>query len=351
MISLLWPWMLALVVLPWLVRQWASPAPERVTAALRVPHFRDLVQLQSGRSVTNVGRGTSAWLWFSGAIWLLLVLAAARPQWIGEPVGLPTSGRDLMLAVDISGSMAIPDFSINGQEVTRLEVVKRAAGEFIARRTGDRVGLIVFGSQAYVQTPLTFDRETVSTMLQETEIGLAGKETAIGDAIGLAVKRLKEQPAGSRVLVLLTDGANTAGEVSPKQAGDLAKEQGLRIYTIGVGADRMEVDSFFGSQTVNPSRDLDEDTLRHLAQSTGGLYLRAKNTEGLTQVYAELDRLEPASTDTELFRPRTELFIWPLGLALTLSVVMAGSLLWANDRLPSLRSGPKAMTSETVAGQ
>ena len=351
MISLLWPWMLVLVVVPWLVRQWAPPAPERVTAALRVPHFRDLVQLPSGRSVTNVGRGTSAWLWFSVGIWLLLVLAAARPQLIGEPVGLPTSGRDLMLAVDISGSMAIPDFSINGQEVTRLEVVKRAAGEFIARRTGDRVGLIVFGSQAYVQTPLTFDRETVSTMLQETEIGLAGKETAIGDAIGLAVKRLKEQPAGSRVLVLLTDGANTAGEVSPKQAGDLAKEQGLRIYTIGVGADRMEVDSFFGSQTVNPSRDLDEDTLRHLAQSTGGLYLRAKNTEGLTQVYAELDRLEPASTDTELFRPRTELFIWPLGLALSLSVLMAGSLLWSNDMLPSLRSGPKAMTSETVAGQ
>ena len=330
MMSLVWPWLLALGPLPWLIRRWASPAPKQATAALRVPHFRDMVHLQSGRSVNNLQSRSSMWFWFSIVMWLLLLLAAARPQWIGEPIGLPTSGRDLMLAVDISGSMAIPDFLVNGQEVTRLDVVKRAAGEFIARRTGDRLGLIVFGSQAYVQTPLTFDRDTVSTMLQETEIGLAGKETAIGDAIGLAVKRLKEQPTGSRVLVLLTDGANTAGEVFPKQAGELAKEQGIRLYTIGVGADSMEVDSLFGSRTVNPSRDLDENTLRHLAQSTGGLYLRAKNTEALANVYTELDRLEPASTDTELFRPRTELFIWPLSLALALSVLMAVSLLVSN---------------------
>ena len=351
MMSLLWPWMVALGLLPWLVRRWAPPAPEQATAALRVPYFRDIAQFQSVRSVDNLQRGSSTLFWFSMVIWLLLVVAAARPQWIGEPVGLPTSGRDLMLAVDISGSMAIPDFSVNGQEVTRLDVVKRAAGEFIARRTGDRVGLIVFGSQAYVQTPLTFDRETVSTMLQETEIGLAGKETAIGDAIGLAVKRLKGQPEGSRVLVLLTDGANTAGEVSPKQAGDLAKEQGLRIYTIGVGSDSMEVDSLFGSRTVNPSRDLDENTLRHLAQSTGGLYLRAKNTEALANVYAELDRLEPASTDTELFRPRTELFMWPLGLALGFSVLMAVSLLVRNGWFVGMRWPAKGVNSETVVGQ
>jgi len=327
MMSLVWPWMLALGPLPWLIRRWASPAPEQAVAALRVPHFQDMVHLQSGQPRANLSSRTSWWFWAGMVLWLLLLLAGTRPQWVGEPVGLPTSGRNLLLAVDISGSMAIPDFSVNGQEVTRLAVVKRAAAEFISRRTGDRVGLIVFGSQAYVQTPLTFDRETVSTMLQETEIGLAGKETAIGDAIGLAVKRLKEQPAGSRVLVLLTDGANTAGEVSPNQAGELAKEQGLRIYTIGVGADSMEVDSLFGSRTVNPSRDLDENTLRHLAQSTGGLYLRAKNTEALANVYKELDRLEPASTDVELFRPRTELFIWPLGLALGLSVLMAVSVL------------------------
>ncbi len=348
MISLGLPWMLMLGFFPWLVRRWAPPAPEQTTAALRVPHFQDMAQFQSVRSVDIHQRGSSRWFWVGLVIWLLLVVAAARPQWIGEPVGLPTSGRDLMLAVDISGSMAIPDFSVNGQEATRLEVVKRAAGEFIARRSGDRVGLIVFGSQAYVQTPLTFDRETVSTMLQETEIGLAGKETAIGDAIGLAVKRLKEQPAGSRVLVLLTDGANTAGEVSPEQAGDLAKEQGLRIYTIGVGADSMEVDSMFGSRTVNPSRDLDENTLRHLAQSTDGLYLRAKNTEALANVYAELDRLEPVSTDTELFRPTSELFIWPLGLALAFSAFMAVSLLVRNGFFLGMKWRAKGENSESV---
>ncbi len=351
MMSLVWPWMFALGVLPWLVRRWAPPAPEQATAALRVPHFQDMVQFQSVRSVDNHQGRSSAWLWFSIVIWLLLVLASARPQWVGEPVGLPTSGRDLMLAVDISGSMAISDFSVNGHEVTRLDVVKRTAGEFIARRSGDRMGLIVFGSQAYVQTPLTFDRKTVSTMLHETEIGLAGKDTAIGDAIGLAVKRLKEQPVGSRVLVLLTDGANTAGEVSPKQAGNLAKEQGLRIYTIGVGADRMEVDSLLGTRTVNPSRDLDENTLRHLAQSTGGLYLRAKNTKGLADVYMELDRLEPASTDTELFRPKTELFIWPLGLALGCSILLAIALLIRNGLFVGMPWPAKNVNPRTVVGQ
>ena len=350
MMSLLWPWMLAFSILPWLVRRWASPAQEQATAALRVPHFPDVLQVQGARSGANLQRGFSIWFWSGIVIWLLLVIAAARPQWIGEPVGLPTSGRDLLLAVDISGSMAIPDFSLNGQEVTRLAVVKRAAGEFISRRTGDRLGLIVFGSQAYVQTPLTFDRETVSTMLQETEIGLAGKETAIGDAIGLAVKRLKEQPAGNRVLVLLTDGANTAGKVSPKQAGDLAKEQGLRIYTIGVGADRMEVDSLLGSRTVNPSRDLDENTLRHLAESTGGLYQRAKNTEGLAKVYSELDRLEPASTEVEIFRPKTELYIWPLALALGISVLMAISLFVQKGLFIDMRWRAKGVKAEPVVG-
>jgi Ca-activated chloride channel family protein len=326
-----WPWVLALALLPWIVRRWAPPVPHTSGPAMKVPHFEDIMTLQSSQFLASTRSGSSKLFWLAIIIWLALLVAAARPQWIGEPVGLPTSGRDLMLAVDISGSMKIPDFSVNGQEVTRLEVVKAAAGEFIAGRTGDRVGLIVFGSQAYVQTPLTFDRDTVKAMLRETEIGLAGQETAIGDAIGLAVKRLKEQPAGSRVLVVLTDGANTAGEVSPTQAAALAEEQGIRIYAIGVGADRMEVPSFFGTQTVNPSRDLDEDTLRHLAQRTGGLYLRAKDTEGLRRVYEALDRLEPATTETELFRPTAELYIWPLGLALVLSCLMAMSFIWKRD--------------------
>jgi Ca-activated chloride channel family protein len=317
---------------------------------MKVPHYEDIMALQSGHLIASTGSRSSKLFWLAIIIWLTLLVAATRPHWMGEPVGLPTSGRDLMLAVDLSGSMNIPDFSVNGQEITRLEVVKAAAGEFIARRRGDRVGLIVFGSQAYVQTPLTFDRDTVKAMLKETEIGLAGQETAIGDAIGLAVKRLKEQPAGSRVLVLLTDGANTAGEVSPIQAAALAKEQGVRIYTIGVGADRMEVPSFFGTQTVNPSRDLDEDTLRHLAQNTGGLYLRAKDAAGLARVYEELDRLEPATTETELFRPTTELFIWPLGLALALSCLLAVSFVWKMEWVVKRGWKAEGISVRAVAG-
>ncbi|GJL68144.1 MAG: hypothetical protein NPIRA06_07790 [Nitrospirales bacterium] len=329
--TLAWPWALAFVLFPWMVRRWAPSVSNSSGRAMKVPHFEDIMSLQSSQLMGVNRSRRSTLFWVGIIIWSALLLAAARPQWSGDPVGLPTSGRDLMLAVDISGSMKIPDFSVNGREVTRLEVVKAAAGEFIARRTGDRVGLIVFGSRAYVQTPLTFDRDTVKAMMTETEIGLAGQETAIGDAIGLAVKRLKEQQAGSRVLVLLTDGANTAGEVSPTQAAALAEEQGIRIYAIGVGADRMEIASFFGTQTVNPSRDLDEDTLRHLAQRTGGLYLRAKDTEGLMKVYEELDRLEPATTETELFRPTTELYIWPLGFALALSCVMVMSFIWKKE--------------------
>ena len=323
MMSLVWPWLLALGPLPWLIRRWASPAPKQATAALRVPHFRDMVHLQSVRSVNNLQSRSSMWFWFSIVMWLLLLLAAARPQWIGEPIGLPTSGRDLMLAVDISGSMAIPDFSVNGQEVTRLDVVKRAAGEFIARRTGDRLGLIVFGSQAYVQTPLTFDRDTVSTMLQETEIGLAGKETAIGDAIGLAVKRLRDDAASDRVLVLLTDGANTSGEVQPLQAAEFAARDGLTVYTVGVGADEMMVQDFFGSRVVNPSADLDEDTLRSIAEQTGGRYFRARDARGLEKIYEILDELEPVESDVEIIRPIDELFFWPMGLAYTFALLAA----------------------------
>ena len=351
MITLAWPWVLALILCPWMVRRWATPVSISSGRAMKVPHFDDIMALQSNQLIGPTRSRHSTLFWAGIFIWAALVLAAARPQWSGEPVGLPTSGRDLMLAVDVSGSMKIPDFSVKGQEVTRLEVVKAAAGEFIAGRTGDRIGLIVFGSQAYVQTPLTFDRDTAKAMLTETEIGLAGKETAIGDAIGLAVKRLKEQPAGSRVLVLLTDGANTAGEVSPSQAAALAEEQGIRIYAIGVGADRMEIESFFGTQTVNPSRDLDEDALRQLAQRTGGLYLRAKDTEGLTRVYKELDRLEPAATETELFRPTIELYIWPLGFALALSCVMAMSFIWNRNWVLRSRWKAEAISAQAGAGR
>ncbi len=322
MISWAWPWVLVLFPLPWIVQRFAKPVEHVDSSSLRVPFFQDLLAMApDGSTIHSESKGSKKF-WIAMVIWLLLLLAAVRPQWIGDPVALPVSGRDLMMAVDISGSMEIPDFTLQGEEANRLMVVKAVAGEFIQRRRGDRLGLVLFGARAYVQTPLTFDRATVQAMLGEAEIGLAGKETAIGDAIGLVIKRLKEQPHDKRVLVLLTDGANTAGDIAPLQAAKLAAEHHIRIYTIGVGADQMQVPSLFGSRTVNPSRDLDEGTLKEIAELTGGTYLRAKDTKQLDDVYQQLDRLEPASQEAELFRPTEELYPWPLGFALILSVLL-----------------------------
>jgi len=197
------------------------------------------------------------------------------------------------------------------------------AGEFIQRRHGDRVGLILFGSRAYLQTPLTFDTETTATLLDESEIGLAGRETAIGDAIGLAVKRLRDDASSDRVLILLTDGANTSGEIQPLQAAEFAARDGLTVYTVGVGADEMMVRDFFGSRVVNPSADLDEDTLKQIAEQTGGRYFRARDVEGLEKIYEILDELEPVESDVEIIRPVDELFYWPMGIAYLLALVAA----------------------------
>lgn len=312
-----WPWLLLLAPLPWLLR-WLLPAsPAGDLQALRVPWF------------SAVAGGESGWLrrpWLALAaalVWLLLVTAAARPQWVGEIENLPVTGRDLLLAVDISGSMDTQDMVLNNTAVNRLSVVKKVAGEFIKRRHGDRVGLILFGSRAYLQTPLTFDTQTTATLLDESEIGLAGRETAIGDAIGLAVKRLREDAAADRVLVLLTDGANTSGEVQPLQAAGFAARDGLTVYTVGVGADEMMVQDFFGSRVVNPSADLDEDTLKAIAEQTGGRYFRARDAKSLEKIYEILDELEPVESDVETIRPIDELFYWPLGLAYALALLTA----------------------------
>jgi Ca-activated chloride channel family protein len=217
--------------------------------------------------------------------------------------------------------------------VTRLEVVKQVAGEFIERRDGDRIGLILFGTRAYLQAPLTFDRPTVRTLLEEAVIGLAGEQTAIGDAIGLGVKRLKERPAKNRVLILLTDGANTAGEVHPLDAARFAAKLGLKIYTIGVGADVAMMRRLYGTARVNPSADLDEPTLAAIARATGGRYFRARQTNELVDIYRTLDELEPVIGDEEQFRPTTELYYWPLALALLMATsLLAGGL---RQALPS----------------
>jgi Ca-activated chloride channel family protein len=323
MIHFEWLWAFIVLPLPVLIR-WLLPAHQPIEqAALKVPFLEDMAELETPRVLK-----TDSWsLWVAAVAWVLLVLACARPQWLGEPIEQAISGRDLMMAVDLSRSMEAQDFMLNKQPVDRLTAIKAIASDFINRRVGDRLGLILFGTQAYLQTPLTFDRKTVQTLLDEAAIGLAGDNTAIGDAIGLAVKRLKNQPANSHVLILLTDGANTAGEISPLKGAELAAANGLKIYTIGVGADEMIVPSLFGSRKVNPSLDLDEKTLIKIAESTGGYYYRAKNTDELNNIYMRLDELEPVEKDKQYFRPRTELYIYPMALALGLVAFLCGTKL------------------------
>ncbi|MEJ2347294.1 MAG: VWA domain-containing protein [Gammaproteobacteria bacterium] len=326
MIHFQWPWMLVLALLPLLPRYLLRPAPAVEEAALRVPTLEPFALGGDGRR--GAVRGRRWLLWPALVAWLLLVSAAARPVWLGPPIDLPVSGRDLLLAVDLSGSMRTKDFTLHGRRVDRLTAVKAIAGDFIQRRVGDRLGLILFGLHAYVQSPLTFDRKTVNTLLQEAVIGLAGKQTAIGDAIGLAVKELRRHPKGNKVLILLTDGANDAGEVDPIAAAKLAAKEGLTIYTIGIGADSVMVPSLFGMQRVNPSQDLDEGALRAIAKATGGRYFRARDTSELNKIYAVIDRLQPVDQEKQTFRPQRSLFSWPLALAL----ILAAPLLWLQGK-------------------
>ena len=315
MLEWAWPWLLVALPLPWLVARLWQPAHTQASAALRLPYALEGLDAATGANPV------SRWRRFLAILaWCALVVAAARPQWVGEAEALPRSGRDLLLAVDASGSMSIQDMAIGGRATTRYSAVKAIAGDFIRRRVGDRVGLIVFGTQAYLLTPLTFDRDTVFKQLDESAIGLPGKETAIGDAVGLSIKRLRERPLDRRVLILLTDGVNDAGELDPRKAIDLAVSEQVKIYTIGIGADSMRVDGFFGSQVVNPSADIDEKMLTTMADKTGGRFFRARNTVDLAVDLREIDRLEPSADAQQQFRPVDEIFYWPLSAAALLAL-------------------------------
>lgn len=315
-----WPWVVWLLPLPvlfWLLPKARPLQPQ----AVPVPFYAALSSGQTGQA-----RRRSAYVAWLVLVWLMLLAAASRPQFVGDIEELPISGRDLMLAVDISGSMDTADMAAGVGRITRLNAVKVIVGDFIQRRAGDRTGLVLFGTQAYLQVPLTFDLETTAAVLNDAEIGLAGKQTAIGDAIGLAVKRLRENPNEQQVLILLTDGANTGGALEPLQAAEFARQAGLKIYTIGIGADRMQVRDFFGTRNVNPSADLDEESLTAIAEMTGGRYFRARDPAQLNQIYRILDELEPVATASEAIRPVTELYHWPLGGALLITLLLAA---WA----------------------
>ena len=321
----IWPWVFVLAPLPLLLRMLLPPAI-RDDAALRIDCIAELRELQPPRR--------RLWqrpaLWLPVLIWLLLLCAAARPQWPERMPALPESGRDLLLAVDISGSMDFPDMQWQNEAVSRLALVQQLFGRFIAQRQGDRVGLILFGSQAYLQAPLTRDRHTVQRWLQEASIGLAGRDTAIGDAIGLALKHLQHSPAERRVLVLITDGANSAGSVHPLTAARLAASAGLTLYTVGIGGHAA------GPAGTNPDVDLDEPLLQEIARIGHGQYLRAASLQQLQAVSATLDRLQPVALPGPLQQQGRPLYAWPLALALLLSLLplrgalreSLGSLAW-----------------------
>lgn len=332
MIEWIWPICFFLLPLPALIR-WLFKPNEKKQAALTVPSMIKFSSLSSTESL-SAGLNTTklAILWMA---WVLLLTAAARPQWVGEMVSLPTTGRDVMLAIDISGSMATEDMQVNGNYVDRLSVVKAVISQFLEARKGDRVGLVLFGTNAYVQAPLTFDLKSVKKLLVQAPVGIAGGKTAIGDAIGLTVKRLRERPPQDKIVILLTDGANNVGEVPPIKAAELATVDEIKIYTIGVGAEEMRVPSLFGSltgRTTNPSADLDEKTLKKIASITEGQYFRAKDTRTLVQIYNIIDQLEPIEQEPETYRPFQVLYYWPLGLSLLLFLfIMLFDLLRPTD--------------------
>lgn len=330
MLTLAWPWALLALPLPILLRRLLPEANELQEAGLRVPGLARFSKL-TGRAASE--QLLNWHFWVAVIAWLLLVLASARPEHIGDELDVPVSGRNLMLAVDLSGSMDQKDFALGQTRVDRLTATKAVASDFISRRDGDRIGLILFGERAYLQVPLTLDRETVKILLMEAFIGLAGEKTAIGDAITLAVKRIHDQETdgGEQVLVLLTDGANTAGEIDPLKAADLARQVGLKIYTIGIGAEQIEVASIIGGRRrINPSADLDEATLTKIAELTGGRYFRATDTETLQDIYRLVDELEPVEEPEAGFRPVRSLYYLPLAGAFALALFVAAASLLSN---------------------
>ncbi|WP_354624966.1 VWA domain-containing protein [Psychromonas sp. MME2] len=314
MFEFIYWWIFLLLPLPLVVRQLLQ-AKKQQAQQIWLPLARALSPRQSPLS-SNKFKQFIPWL-----VWLLLLTALAKPIWFGEPIRLQQQGRDMVISLDLSGSMQEVDMPLNGRNVDRLTLVKDLLKTFINKREGDRLGLILFADHAYLQTPLTFDLKTINQMIDETEIGLVGKRTAIGESIALAIKRFVENQNDQRVLILLTDGANTAGRIDPIQAATQAAKNNITIYTIGIGADEMIKRDIFGYQKVNPSADLDEKALTEIAKITGGKYFRARNQQELDDIYTQLNRLEPIDSDFLEFRPEKDLFYWPLSIALLILII------------------------------
>ena len=312
MFEFAWPWMFALLPLPLLVWWWLPPFRAR-QASVQIPFFERVANAtgQTPQRGAVVLQRRAVQMIAASLIWILVVAALARPQWVGEPLTHEIAARDLILAVVISGSMDQRDFrAVDGQMLTRLEGVKRVIKDFIARRQGDRVALILFGTKAYVQVPFTQDLQTAEQLLEQTEVGMAGQQTAIGDTIGLAIKTLEKSTAKQKLLILLTDGNDTASRVPPEHAADIASQNDVVVYTIGVG-----------DPAASGENRVDLSVLQTVASTTHGQFFRAEDGAQLQAIYDDIDKLAPAKLDTQSWRPKLPLFQWPLGAALLLSLL------------------------------
>jgi Ca-activated chloride channel family protein len=335
MLELSWPWMFLALPVPVLI-YWLVPRAPRQEAALRVPFYRQLVQLHTDAS-RHYNKNPLILLCCI-TIWILVVIASSRPQWVGEPVQIPTTGRDMMLTLDLSGSMEARDMFLNNTQLSRFQVMKAVISDFVDKRQGDRLGLALFAAHAYIMTPMTHDLGTVRKLVEELEIGVIDESaTAIGDAIGLSVKHLREQPENNRVLIVLTDGINNAGELTPVQAAQLARTEGIRMHVVGIASDQFAQRSLFGNRAGGLRSEIDDDTMAQIAEMTGGRYFRARSLEDMIQIYDELDQMEPIEQDEQTYRPITLLFYWPLGVALLLSYLLALSAMPAASRATKIR--------------
>lgn len=319
MFSFLWPFVACVLPLPWILRHILKPAPTTQNTqeayAIYVPFFNRLNEIKSAHVQKSKNNFPKTPLILA---WCFLVLACMRPTWLGEAIPVNQAAHNIILTMDVSGSMGEQDFSMNLMPLTRLEMLQRISQDFIKTRTGDNLGLIIFGSEAYTYAPLSPDTKTLKELINEIGVGIAGTQTAIGEALALAIQTGRTVPADKQIIILMSDGYNNAGKVSIKEAIDLAKNQNIKIYTVGIGSDAKMVKNFFGTFQVNPALDLDEKTLTTIAQETGGKYFRAKTSEEMKDIYETINKMEPVMRPTEFIRPQKGLFYWPLAASLFL---------------------------------
>ena len=316
-------WAFLLLPLPMLIR-WLLPAWSQARPAVRLPGFQHLAEhlgLKAESGATVRRRSKVQALLFM-LVWMLAVSALARPQWLEPPVVKEMPTRDLLLAVDLSGSMEAEDFTAaDGGRIDRLTAVKQVLDDFLKRRKGDRVGLVIFGNAAFVQAPFTQDLDVVRQLLQETAPRMAGPRTAFGDAIGLGITLFERSKLEQRVMIVLTDGNDTGSDVPPAEAAVIAADKGIVIHTVAIG----DPDSV-GEEA------LDEEALKAVARTTGGNYYFAQDRESLEGVYDTLDQLETRKVETVTWRPRRDLFHWPLGIALIVTLAYHLLMAWRSSR-------------------